>query len=132
MRYRFGFLLFLYIPAQAIEPVLPSMVLTAVENGVESQDNFTCYGKIHGYIRLADRESRAHALETRWVSPHGRTVADSHSTVEFQTPGSTAYVWFTFPEATSFLAGPDPTLDAERLSFNGLWHVEVRWDDAPL
>jgi hypothetical protein len=110
----------------------PVMVLTAVENGLEAQENFTCYGKIHGYIRLPQRQSNAHVLESRWISPNGKVAADSRTKVDFKPARSTAYVWFAFPENSTMLGASDPELEQDRLTFNGTWHVEIRWDEQPL
>jgi len=130
MRYRFLALLLFCTVARATDqlPFRASIVLTAVENDVESQDDFTCYGKIHGYIRLARRESNAHVLESRWISPHGKVVADSRTSIDFKPARSTAYVWFAFPESANLLRAPDSELEQDRLTFNGLWHLEVVWD----
>ena len=119
------------LPAQASEPkeTPPVLVLTAVENGVEPQQNFTCYGKIHGYIRLPKRESDAHVLEGRWTSPAGKIAAESRTTVDLKPARSTAYVWFAFPESANILGTPDANLEQDRLSYNGRWQVEVLWDD---
>jgi hypothetical protein len=115
--------------AAAYEPALPAVTLTAVENGLESQPLFSCHGKVHGYIRLKNRQSDEHVLESRWISPTGKVAADSQTKVNFERPGSTAYVWFAFPESSNLLGGPDPALDQDRLSFNGPWQVEIRWDN---
>ena len=96
------------------------------------QSQFSCYGKIHTYIRLPRRETGAHTLESRWVTPTGKVAADSRNTVDFRPAASTAYVWFAFPEGTGLPGLPNPQLDQERASFNGLWGLEVRWDEAPL
>jgi len=110
----------------------PSIVLTAQENGLEPQTDFACYGKIHGYIRLAQRASGTHVLASRWISPQGKVVADSRIPVDFRPARSTAYVWFGFPEGSPLGATPDPQLEQDRLTFNGLWHLNVTWDDSPL
>jgi len=107
------------------------VVLTSIENGLESQSEFMCYGKIHGYIRLASPQEGTHVLSSRWVQPSGKFAADSRSTVDFSPARSTAYVWFGFPESALFGA-PDPGLDEMRLQFNGIWTLDVRWDEKPL
>ena len=109
-----------------------SIVLTAVENGRELQEEFVCYGKIHGYIRLPQRESNGHSLASRWISPVGKVVADSQTTVDFKPARSTAYVWFAFPENANLLGSPDPDLEQDRMSYNGVWHLDVRWDETLL
>jgi hypothetical protein len=114
--------------AAAYEPALPAMTLTAVENGLQSQPVFSCHGKIHGYLRLKNKQSEGHVLESRWISPNGKLAADSANKINFEKPGSTAYVWFEFPEA-SLLGGPDTEVDKDRLTFSGPWQVEIRWDD---
>lgn len=104
------------------------LVLTTQENGVDAQHEFTCYGKIHGYIRLPQRESDVHTLESRWVMPSGKIAADSRSTVNFRPARSTAYVWFAFPEPGLLPGIPDQTLAQE----SGTWQVNIGWDGKTL
>lgn len=111
----------------------PALVLTAQENGTEPQSSFHCVGKIHGYLRLGKSQVGSHELYSRWISPAGKTVAESQVPLTFDPPGrSTAYIWFSFPDRSSLLRGPDPALDTELLTYNGSWRVEVSWDQKPL
>jgi hypothetical protein len=133
MRYRYWTLLFLCASARAAAPNThpPSIVLTASENGVESQKEFSCYGKVHGYVRLASPETGDHLLESRWTSPRGKIEADSSTPLHFNPARSTAYVWFAFPESPA-LGLSDPELEQDRLTFNGLWHLDLLWDGQTL
>ena len=128
----FAFATFLPVLGHGASVTAPSIVLTSVENGVEPQDNFECHGTIHGYIRLARSQTATHILESHWISPRGKLIAEHRSDVAFDTPRSTAYVWLAFPEAPSLIGSPDPELDSDRLTFNGRWHLEVIWDKQPL
>ena len=108
-----------------------SIVLTAQENGTQAQTDFVCTGKIHGYVRLPKPQSGPHLLEGLWSLPSGRVLLHSRNTVDFPPPGrSTAYVWLAFPERTAFQL--TPAADQERLSYNGPWQLDVRWDQRPL
>jgi hypothetical protein len=116
----------------AMEP-RANIVLTSQENGVESQQEFLCDGKIHGYIRLPKRMVGRHTLESQWTMPNGKVSADSRNEIDFPAPGrSTAYIWFTFPPRPGPLSGPDPETDSLRRNYPGVWKVSVRWDDQPL
>jgi hypothetical protein len=127
------FSFYLLVPAGAFCATTPaSIVLTAQDNGVVSQHDFVCYGKIHGYIRLPERASGEHILESRWHSPAGKIAADSRSTVDFRPGRSTAYVWFSFPERSRLPGMPDPDLEQELLTYSGNWRVDVLWDEKPL
>lgn len=106
-----------------------SIVLTSQENGLESQQEFTCHGFIHGYIRLAKREAGEHLLESRWISPSHKVEANSRTTVDFRPARSTAYVWFLFPERSNLFGAPDPKFDQQLMSYHGPWHLEVKWDN---
>jgi hypothetical protein len=119
-------------PASADKTVAPAIVLTAQENGLENQTTFLCYGKIHGYIRLPSRQYGEHVLESRWRLPAGPIAADSRTTMNLVPEASTTYIWFAFPERSNGLGSPDPALENDLLTFNGLWHLEVTWDDKPL
>jgi hypothetical protein len=125
-----GFLVFI-APATGTA-AKPSIVLTHVENGLEGQAEFVCSGKIHGYLRLPERAVGSHLLEGIWKGPGGRVFQHSRIPVNFDPPGrSTAYLWLAFPAGSSF-GRADPALDQERLSYNGAWHLDVRWDQKPL
>jgi len=120
-------------PGHANDTPRPSLVLTAEENGTVPQDEFSCDGKIHGYLRLPRRQTGPHVLEARWIKPDGKVAAESHDPLTFEPPGrSTAYIWFTFPERAKSLSALDPKSDEDRLTFNGKWKVEVTWDHEPL
>ena len=106
-----------------------SLVLTSVENGLKSQSEFVCSGKIHGYIRLPRKYEGKHLLEGLWTAPTGKMIDHSRTQVDFPPPGrSTAYVWLAFPTRAA-LGTLNPEADKERLSYNGPWQVEVRWDE---
>lgn len=121
-----------YLNATPSPDAPASLVLTTLENGIDSQSDFVCYGKIHGYIRLPKRESGKHVIESRWIAPDGKVAADSRNTVDFQPARSTAYVWLGFPESNALLGTPDADDEENRLNFKGVWRVEVRWDEQPL
>ena len=109
-----------------------SVVLTAQENRTVPQTEFSCYGKIHGYLRLPVTAVGKHLLEALWTLPNKTTAADSRNEVDFPSPGrSTAYVWFDFPEAPS-IGTLDSNADGERLTYPGTWNLIVRWDDTPI
>jgi len=108
-----------------------TIVLTSKENGLQTQQDFSCQGKIHGYIRFAHRQHGAHVLESRWINPSGKVAAQSRTNVDFHPVRSTAYVWFAFPEHP-ILGAPDPALDQELLTYNGHWRLEVKWDEKHL
>jgi hypothetical protein len=130
-----GFLATLYRPCLgATELATPkaSIVLTAQENGLEPQSEFSCHGTIHGYIRLARREAGEHLLESRWIAPNHKIEAETKTTVDFRPARSTAYVWFLFPESSGIFGAPDPSYDQKQMTLNGPWHLEVKWDNASL
>jgi hypothetical protein len=97
------------------------------------QDTFSCSGTIHGYLVLPKTAVGKHTLEGVWTKPNGNIASHSSSELDFAPPGrSTAYVWFAFPERSMLPGAMDPTQDQERLSYNGQWRLDVRWDDQPL
>ena len=136
MRIRFLLSLMILLVAgeTSLRPAgLPSLVLTAKENGLENQPEVVCSGRVHGYLRLAGPEVGPHLLESFWTSPAGKVVAHSRTSLTFDPPGrSTAYIWLDFPERSGGLGTVDPQLDQELLSYAGIWHVEARWDDKHL
>jgi hypothetical protein len=108
-----------------------AVVLTAQENGTIPQTEFFCSGMIHGYIRLPKQEAGKHLLEGLWTLPNGKIIQHSRNAVDFPPPGrSTAYVWLKFPERSTLSL--NPSADQERLSYNGEWKLDVRWDEKPL
>ena len=108
-----------------------AIVLTSKENGTLSQTDFFCSGKIHGYIRLPSRQEGKHSLEGIWTLPTGKVLQHSNNTVDFPPPGrTTAYIWLQFPARSTLSI--NPAADQERLSYNGEWKVDVRWDDKPI
>jgi len=121
-------------PAMAERPSVPaSIVLTAIENSNEPQSEFECRGRLHGYVRLPVPFTGSHEIESRWVDPSGKVVAQGRNDLDFKTPHSTAYVWMNFPERGNSLTGSlDPELDQVLASFNGRWRVDVLWDSKPL
>src|SRR5580704_7225195 len=75
-----------------------AITLTAQENGTVPQDEFSCSGKIHGYLVLPKKAIGDHILEGIWTKPDGKAASHSRNEVHFPPPGrSTAYVWFHFP-----------------------------------
>jgi len=109
------------------------LVLTAQENGTESQDTFSCSGTIYGYLTLPQAEIGHHILEGIWTGPQGRTIQHSRDEINYPPPGHrTAAVWLQFTKEGRRLWNPvsvqDPG-DEDRALYDGSWKIEVRWDD---
>lgn len=111
-----------------------TLLLTAQENSVLPQDEFSCNGTIHGYVIFPEKAVHHHLLEGIWTRPDGKIAAESKIPINFPPPGRrTAYVWLMFqPRSPGLLGGIDTSEDQNRLAYNGRWQVEIRWDQKPL
>ena len=108
-------------------------LLTAQDNGTEPQDTFPCTGPIHGYVTLPSKVTGKHVLEGIWTGPKNTVVRHSRDELTFPANGSRcAEVWLRFSEKGGHLWNPlsvEASGDEEGAAYNGLWKVEVRWDD---
>lgn len=114
-------------------PQPPPLLLTSQENGTDPQDNFSCSNVIYGYLTLPKEEVGQHIVEAIWIGPRGTIVQHSRDEVDFLLPGRrTASVWLKFPPDERSLWNPfsiqNPP-DSNHLAYDGLWKVEVRWDN---
>ena len=113
-------------------PQPPVLLLTAKDNGTESQSTFACSGPIHGYITLPEKAVGKHILEGIWTGPHGKVIQHSRNEVIFPASGRrTAEIWLQFTQEHLFrnpFSVQDPG-DADRALYDGTWNVVLRWDD---
>ena len=119
--------------AYAEIPHPPMIVLTSDMNSTQPEETFGCAQTIYAFLTFPKPYSGRHTLEGVWFGPQGDVVQHSMEQVVGPATGQrTAYIWMTFSNSNSGMWHPfsvgDPQ-DSNRATYDGKWHVEVRWDD---
>ncbi len=118
------------LQAQAPETKL---VLTARYNGLESDESFSCAGKIHGYLTMPTKLFGEHTIEGIWYRPNGQIQERSKNFLKFDARGErTAYIWIGFGDRGEGLFSSTEKRPEDADTFTGSWRVQVKLDDKPL
>src|SRR5882672_10190011 len=112
-----------------------NLILTTKDYALASDESFSCFGFINGFLTLPNRETGHHTMQTRWIMPNGTVKENVNISLDFDPPGrQTAHIWLQFREkgdgflgSLSSLSGPSDGTSP----YNGIWQVEVKWDDKP-
>lgn len=110
-----------------------NLVLTVRNFSLESDREFSCSGgQLNGFLMLPAPASGAHVLESIWIKPSGEIQEHARIPLDFPAPGrQTAHIWLNFGQQDGILSSLQ-SHESSIPDFNGVWRVEVFWDNQPL